>query len=240
VYPELSLGPLHVSTYYILTSLACVVASLWFLRRTEARGLARLTAIDLTLVTLVAGFFGARFLHVAFEEPDYYREHPWAVLLVWNGGFVYLGGLIAGFLAGLVFCQWRREPFWAWADAAALPAGLGYAVGRVGCFLNGCCYGHECRLPWAIHLHGADRHPTQLYATLWNLVVIVVLSRRESSFRRPGALFHAWLISFSVGRLVMEAFRDDPRGPALLGTSLGVWMSLVLISLTATNWLRQS
>ena len=238
MYPELVFGSLHVSTYYLMTSFATVVASLWFLKRAHQRQLARVTAIDLTLVLLVAGFVGARVLHVAFEEPDYYRDHPWATLYVWNGGFVYLGGLVAAAFAGVFFCQWRREPFWTWADAVALPAGLGYALGRIGCFLNGCCYGGECHLPWSIHLQGADRHPTQLYAVLWNLIAVAVLARLEPRWRKPGTLFHAWLITFSVGRVVMESFRDDPRGPALLGLSLGVWMSLGLISITATDWLR--
>ena len=240
MYPELHLPFLPpIPTYFLIISASCVLSALWFLKRAERRDLARLTAIDLTLVIFASGFQGARLFHVAYEEPDFYARHPLAVLYVWNGGFVYLGGLITAFLAALLFCQTRREPFWTWADAAAPPIGIGYALGRFGCLLNGCCYGRECRLPWAIHLHGADRHPTQLYAALASLVIVAALVANERRFRRSGGLFHAWLIAFSLARIVTEVFRADPRGPGVLGLSVSLWLSLFIAVAAACHWLRQ-
>src|SRR5690606_10671308 len=134
------------------------------------RGLQRITAIDLTLVVLVAGFLGARLLHVVYEDWATYLLQPAQIFYIWNGGFVFLGGLGAALIAGILFCSFKREPFWFWADAAVLPAALAYGLGRLGCFLNGCCYGDICELPWAMTLHGVGRHPTQLYATLWELL----------------------------------------------------------------------
>jgi phosphatidylglycerol:prolipoprotein diacylglycerol transferase len=232
LYPVIHLTrSLNISTYYLIISLATVVSTLWFIRRAEARKLERVVAIDFTLTCVVAGFLGARLLHVFYEEPAYYRAHPWAVLEIWNGGFVFLGGLAAAFMAGVFFCQWRKQPFWVWADAAVLPASLAYGLGRIGCFFNGCCFGGECHLPWAVFMDGAYRHPTQLYASFWELAWLMILRRTESKLKISGMLFNVWLVGHASGRIAMELFRADPRGDFIWGLSLGIWMSLALIAI---------
>jgi len=208
---------------------------LWFIRRAEKRKLERVTAVDLTLVCLIAGFLGSRALHVFYEDFAFYQEHPWSVLQVWNGGFVFLGGVLAAWVAGVLFCNIKREPFWFWADTAAPPVALAYALGRFACFLNGCCYGHECTLPWGLNLEGYLRHPTQLYASFWELGLLAVLLKFEPRFRLSGILFNIWLLGHSLGRLIMEEFRGDPRGDLLLGLTLGTWMSLVFAAFAAFN-----
>lgn len=228
MFPTLTIFGLSISTYFLVISVASIIGSLWFIKRCEQRDLKRITAIDMTLVCLVGGFLGARLLHIFWEESDFYRQNPLAVLEVWNGGFVFLGGVVGAWLAGTLFSVIQREPFWFWADRAAPCVALSYALGRVACFLNGCCYGRHCELPWAIHLHGEFRHPTQLYATLWELVVVGILLKMEPRLRTSGALFGLWLVLHSLGRLTMEVFRDDPRGPLVYGQSLGTWMSFAI------------
>ena len=235
MYPYLNFFGTPVSSYFLVISLASLLGSLWFIRRSAARGLRQVVAIDLTLVTLVAGFLGARALHVVYEEPLLYRLHPAAVLEFWNGGFVFLGGVASAWIAAVVFCVFRKEAFWFWADIAAPAIALGYAIGRFGCFLNGCCYGGICELPWSIYMHGGFRHPTQLYASLWELALVVVLVLNERRFKVPGRLFNTWLILHAVGRIIMENFREDPRGAALGGLSIGIWMSVTLIGLGLFN-----
>lgn len=226
MFPTLSLFSIQISTYFLVISLACIVCTLWFLRRAEKRDLNRVTAIDLTLVCLVGGFIGARALHVLWEEPAFYQQNPLAVLEIWNGGFVFLGGVLGAWVACTIFCVFRGEPFWFWADVAIPCISLGYALGRLGCFLNGCCYGRFCELPWAVAMHGGMRHPTQLYATLWEIAVCVLLLKIEPKVRMAGTLFSTWLVLHAMGRVMMEYFRDDPRGPMLHGLSIGTWMSL--------------
>jgi phosphatidylglycerol:prolipoprotein diacylglycerol transferase len=229
VYPNLHLGPLTLSTYFFVISVASTIACLWFLRRAQRMDLPRLTSIDITLVTLICGFIGARLLHVFYEEPEFYREQPWRVLQIWYGGFVFLGGVVGAGLGAYIFCLWKREAFFLWADLAAPPIALGYALGRIACFFNGCCYGKHCELPWAVFMAGDTRHPTQLYATAWEFLVIGILLLRERQRRSPGSLFALWLALHAVGRMMMEHFRDDPRGPVVGGFSLGTWMSIGLL-----------
>lgn len=224
--PYFQVFSIPISTYFLVISMACVIGILWFLARSEKRGLIRVTAIDLAMTCLIGGLVGARLLHVLYEEPAYYQASPVAIFEIWNGGFVFFGGVLGAWFAAALFCMVRSEPFWFWADVAILPISLGYAIGRVGCFLNGCCYGKVCELPWAFSMQGAMRHPTQLYAALWELVILIVLVRIEPRVRMSGTLFSTWLVLHSLGRVLMEFFRDDPRGPLLLGVTIGTWMSL--------------
>lgn len=236
MYPVIHLGPLEISTYFLVISLATTIGALWFLRRARGRGLSQIRAIDITLVCLLCGFAGARLLHVIYEEPEFYRASPLRVFEIWYGGFVFLGGLLGAVVGVLIFCRLRREPFLLWADLAALPVALTYALGRFACFLNGCCYGRYCELPWAITLAGTHRHPTQIYASLFELCSLGFLSKLEPRLKVSGTLFSVWLGLHAAGRLVMEYFRDDPRGELIFGASLGTWMSLGLMIFSVALW----
>ncbi|NJL72123.1 MAG: hypothetical protein HC888_11350, partial [Candidatus Competibacteraceae bacterium] len=90
-----------------------------------------------------------------------------------------------------------------------------------------------CQLPWAVYLHGTYRHPTQLYAALYEFAAIgrAVRLERTGRCRTPGMIFNIWLILHAAGRLLMEAFRDDYRGHLILEWSVGSWMSLALMGL---------
>lgn len=224
--PFIHFFALQISTYFLVISFTCMVCTFWFLARCEKRNLIRVTAIDMTLVCLIGGFVGARLLHVFWEDPGFYQQHPLAVLEIWRGGFVFLGGVLGAWAACTVFCVFKSEPFWFWADVAIPCISLGYAIGRIACFLNGCCYGRFCELPWAVALQGGMRHPTQLYATLWELCLCALLLKIEPKVRMAGTLFSVWLVLHALGRVMMEYFRDDPRGPMLYGISIGTWMSL--------------
>lgn len=178
------------------------------------------------MALMLGAVVGGRLLHVLYEEPGYYLENPLAVLKIWQGGFVFYGGLF-GALATAAF--WSRRytvPMMRWADFFAPVLALGYALGRLGCFFNGCCHGRVCELPWAV----AGRHPTQLYATSMELLALFALlafERRKD--RGLGSVFFLWLVLHALNRLVMEHFRDDDRGPTPLGFSLGTWVSLLLL-----------
>jgi phosphatidylglycerol:prolipoprotein diacylglycerol transferase len=229
VYPHIHLGPsLEISTYFLIISLATTLSSLWFVARARRVSLNPVTAVDLTFVALISAFFGARLLHVFYEVPEYYRADWWRIFQVWNGGFVFFGGLVAALVGCTAFCAIYREPFWFWADLAAAPVSAGYALGRLACFFNGCCYGKACDLAWGVYMHGAYRHPTQLYATAYESGVLSLLLVIQPRLRKTGLLFNAWLVLHAIGRWVMEYFRDDPRGDLISGMSLGTMMSLGL------------
>lgn len=183
---------------------------------------------------------GGRLLHVFYEAPAYYLASPIKVLYFWEGGFVFFGGLLLALLAGWIWCERYDQNFWRWGDFFAPIFAFCYGVGRIACYINGCCYGRACDLPWAVeHSRHAEwgmsaiaRHPTQLYAAGFELLTMFLVLRIEKSARPLGQVFTIWLGLHGAGRLLMEAFRDDPRGASPFGLSPATWLSLALITIS--------
>lgn len=194
---------------------------------------------------MISGLIGARGFHALYENLDYYLKYPIDIFKLWQGGFVFYGGFFGALIGAIIFLRMRKESFWSWADFMAPILAFGYGVGRIGCLLNGCCFGRECMLPWAIEfshtgLPAGLRHPTQIYATLWELcaVVILLFLERRRKIRpaslQTGKLFLLWLFLHSTGRLIMEYFRDDFRGEIYFGFSISSWISImILVSIVA-------
>ncbi|MBO9667458.1 MAG: prolipoprotein diacylglyceryl transferase, partial [Bdellovibrio sp.] len=222
-------------TYYLVISLTVVLSLFWIVRRTTKRGLSQQISLDLSLLIMVFGFLGGRLLHVIYESFEYYREDFMRVFYFWDGGFVFYGGMILSAIACVIYLRMRApKTLESYLDLFAPVMAFAYAAGRGACLLAGCCYGRYCDLPWAI----SGRHPAPLYAILWelgNLCLILGLEKSRKSrdhgfFAQPGRIFYMWLILHGIGRLIMEAFRDDFRGPTL-GLSISSWISFVLILL---------
>lgn len=236
---------IYIPTYLLTISLTCCLLLLWVVRRTKLQNLNRTLALDFSLVLMIGAFLGARLFHVLYESPDYYREMPIAFFYFWQGGFVFYGGLIGAILLGITFAKMRKvSPISNWFDFFAPIISLGYALGRIGCLLAGCCYGTVCDLPWGIHfssLHEPTnvlRHPTQLYSTAMELIIVFILLTIEryrnskkifSVFNQSGNLFFLWLCLHGIGRLIVESFRGDFRGEYLMHLSVSSWFSLVII-----------
>jgi phosphatidylglycerol:prolipoprotein diacylglycerol transferase len=217
-----------------LTYCACVI---WVYSRAKKLGLPQGPALDFCLMIMAGGFLGARLFHIFYENWEYYRLFPWDAFKVWRGGFVFYGGFLGALLACWLYARAFKQDFWAWADFFAPVLAIGYVFGRLACFLNGCCFGAHCDLPWAVEfqhpgLPTGPRHPTQLYAALWELFISFPVATwlAPKLEKAKGSIFLAWLISHSMGRLIMEQFRDDHRGAELLGLSVSTWLSLGLLS----------
>lgn len=237
MYPTLSLtSEIQIPTYYLVLSFTVCLGLLWSVRRADHLDLSRSTTLDIGLIIMVAGFFGGRLFHVLYEDFPYYREQPLRVLEFWNGGFVFYGGaLLAAFLGFIYLRKKAPTQIGAYLDLLAPVMALCYAVGRIACLLAGCCYGRFCDLPWAI----AERHPTQLYASLWEAGVLLILlglekgrelPKSENLFQRTGSIFYTWISLHALGRLLMEHFREDFRGPQW-GLSISSWISVGVLTL---------
>lgn len=223
-----------IPTYYLVISLMGVFSLFWITTRARKYQLSYKLCLDLSLIIMVMGFVGARLMHVFYESFDYYQEDFLRIFYFWDGGFVFYGGALLAALSALFFLhKTATKETEIYLDLFAPVLSFTYAAGRVGCLLAGCCYGKFCELPWAI----AGRHPTQLYASLWELGVLCILLglesiprkyRQPAFLRYPGKVFYLWMILHSIGRLLMESFREDFRGPSL-GLSISSWISWILI-----------
>lgn len=249
--PFLQFGDIRLPTYQVYMALMLCGLVLFLNWRADKKEVSASSALDLFIGGLASGAIGARLFHIFYEEPAYYWENPWRVFYFWQGGFVYYAGLIAGLLGGYIILKIKKESFALWADFLAPVVSLGYALGRLGCFLEGCCYGKVCDLPWAypfgqlnLDTHEfllVPRHPTQLYALVMELIVfatLLYLEKRKTFSQKPGALFMFWLLVHGLSRILMEFLRDDDRGFVLLGMSVSTLLSLILIFTSGLYFLR--
>ncbi len=169
---------------------------------------------DMAILGLLIGIIGTRVVFVALHW-DLFRDDPWEIFRIWMGGLSFIGGPLFGYAFAWWYCHRHRLPYGAVADMAAPGFALAYAFGRIGCFLNGCCYGRACDLPWAVRFQsdGAvsamtpPSHPTQLYASLMSLVIFAVLHRKLNRAHADGTVLVTYLILYAVYRFINDFFR---------------------------------
>lgn len=205
---------------------------------------------DLLCWVMVSGILGARLAYVV-SDLDSFLAEPLTIVRVDQGGLIYYGGF-AGAAAGvMIFARLRDERIWSVFDFVLTSVPLAHAFGRVGCFLNGCCFGTPhggplaVRYPaeslvWWSHLDAslitrfASRslpvYPVQLYEALYNLAVYAVLIRVYRRHARQGAVTGMYLLAYSVGRFFLEFLRGDER--ARYGTPLcaAQYLSILLFA----------
>ncbi len=203
-----------VTSFGVMLALAFLVG-LYFMRREMAkRGMDPDIAYDLVLAVAVGALVGARLFFVVAHWADYYAKAPGDILAIWKGGLIFYGGLLGGGIAMYVMGRVRNLNVIQLADCVAAPLAIGTAIGRVGCFLNGCCYGIASNSPLALHFVGngyAGRYlPTQLVEMLWALAMFGIIYgwlERGKSFRKDGSIFLVYILLYSVGRFFIEFAR---------------------------------
>jgi phosphatidylglycerol:prolipoprotein diacylglycerol transferase len=193
---------------------------------------------NVLLVGLAAGILGAKATEWLVSGGPALAQNPTAFLDPNQGGRAVLGGILAGWVAIL----WARRRFGVvrpTGDLFALALPAGEAVGRFGCFFNGCCYGIPASraLPWAVFQHDAWRHPAQLYTAMGCGLVFGLMLGLRGGLPREGDLFRAFLIATGLMRFGIEFWRE--RELLAGGLSLAQWVCLALVAYGAYS-LRKS
>jgi phosphatidylglycerol:prolipoprotein diacylglycerol transferase len=216
-----NLGPLTVRWYGVMMALA-FLAGLWTASRRGLRyGIAPEKVLDLGPWLIVGAIIGARTLYViTFWKEQFAGEPIWEVFMVQKGGLVYYGGLIGACLGCIIFARIKKLELWKLADVLAPSIALGYVFGRIGCLMNGCCYGRACELPWAIRYPAGHAthpvgglatpvHPTQIYESLLSLCLYAALAWLYRRKKFDGQIFATYLVSYALLRSFVEMFRGD-------------------------------
>ena len=253
MHPEvLHLGFVHLRSYGLLMAVAFVVGTFLALREARRQSLDEDKVVNVILVTLVASVFGARMLYVLEHLAEFRREWT-SVLALWQGGLTLYGGIVAGTFAGLVTARRMRLPVWITADALTPSLALGTMFGRIGCFLNGCCYGRPTELPWGVvfphdsfaYLEFGDQpvHPSQLYNALAGLILFLLFKVLRPRFRVPGVMFWTFIVVFALVRIPLDLTRTYERDAVILqlgpaDVSESQFMSVGLILFGALMILR--
>lgn len=209
MYPILfKIGTFEVHTFGLILILAFGAAFLVGRARAPKYGLSAEQVADAFFWTLVAGVLGARVGFIV-QELGYYTAHPDKLLSLKFQGLTSYGGLVGGLIALLFLARKHKVPARTYLDLAGVPLLLGHAIGRIGCLLNGCCYGGQCTLPWGIHVDGQPGlfHPAQVYDSLMTLGGMFVLIQIEKRGLRPGQSVCLAVIFYSVSRFIYEFWR---------------------------------
>lgn len=202
---------IHIHSYGAFLALGFLLGTYVTVRAAKARGIATAHVVDLALISCIASLIGSRLGFVLLEW-EYYRQFPFEVFYITEGGLSFHGGLVGGVLAGIWFCRRRGISPWQMADLVAPAVALGTAVTRIGCLLNGCCYGYVTDLPIGMPVAIGDpslRHPTQLYAAVLNFALYLYLERRRNHGHFAGYLAMVYLILYSLLRIGVEIFRES-------------------------------
>ncbi|MGD0351566.1 MAG: prolipoprotein diacylglyceryl transferase [Verrucomicrobiota bacterium] len=210
------LGSFTIHWYGVMIALAFLVGLWTATRRARRENIPGEKIADVILWLLAGSIIGARLVYVTTYWQDEFADQPLSeIFMIQHGGLVYYGGLIGAILTGYIYLRWKKMPLWKTADVLAPSIALGNVFGRIGCLLNGCCYGRACDLPWAIHFppdhptHGAPVHPTEIYDALDNFILYLLLAWLFRHKKFDGQVFATYLIGYAVTRTVMEWFRGD-------------------------------
>lgn len=204
-------GPVNIYSYGFMLFTSFITAFVLTRMELKRKGFNPDLAYELMLWFAVLGIIGARLAYVLLNFSEF-ASNLIRVFAIWEGGLTFFGGFILAALAFLLIARIRELPVKSLADAIVPGLALGAAITRVGCFLNGCCYGCVTdsvlgvRFPGTL---GGLRHPTQLYHSLANLSIFIVLMLVRRRVKTPGNLFWLYILLYSVGRFVVEFFRAD-------------------------------
>lgn len=212
----LQLGSLPIRWYGVMMALGFFFGLWTATRRARRLNVSPDIVADVTLWLMFGSIIGARAVYVTTYWQQEFASQPFSeIFMVQHGGLVFYGGLIGAAVAGIGYLLWRKQPVWKIADILAPSVALGSVFGRIGCLMNGCCYGRPCDLPWAIHFpsahetHGAAVHPTQLYDAGLNFILYLALAWLIRRKKFDGQIFAAYLMGYAVFRSIAEQFRGD-------------------------------
>lgn len=243
MYPVLfRIFGLPVHSYGFFLAVAFVVGTVIAVREGKRRGFSEELILDIALWGCLSAIVGARALYVILEW-QYYAQNLADIVSIRDGGLGGLsfhGGVVGGVLAGLAVARRYQASPWALADLVAPILALGEAIARIGCLLNGCCYGYITNLPWALPCAFGDdalRHPTQIYAVFSNLILFAILWSQRDRVTYKGQLALHYVILYSIFRFVVEIWRESQLLVGPIKTTQAASVVLILIALLWDRWL---
>jgi phosphatidylglycerol:prolipoprotein diacylglycerol transferase len=228
---------LNVRWYGIMVALAVVVVVLWTMR--EVRRGANLsydTILTAALIGIPSGVIISRLLHV-LDRWDFYSQNPG--LIFGFEGLTIWGAVLGATLGIWIYSKFSNFKFGYFADLVAPGVILAQAVGRVGCTLNGCCYGTETSLPWGIVYTnpqsyaplGVAVHPTQIYEIIYLLIIFGVIFKLRGRFKPDGSLFLIYLSIYSLWRVGIDFLRDYETPPLIFGLHQAQIIGIIVLAI---------
>lgn len=224
------IGGFAIYSYGAMLFLAFSTAIIWSLKEAEAEDIDQDHLFEIFIMSIILSLLGSRLTFVFLNRDLFIGEPWWKIFAFREGGLTFHGGLILALLGGIFYSYYRKVSFFKLTDFLSPFIILGYAITRIGCFLNGCCYGHITDLPWGVvypAIDGYPRHPTQLYASASALIIFFILRYLRRYKYYHGFIFLYFLILYGIYRFLVEFFRVSPA--VFWGLSQAQIASLVFI-----------
>lgn len=230
-----SIGDFSVSSYYFMGLIGLIGGFFFNWLETKRKHLDVSLSVRGAIITSFAGYLGARAMHIVFDGfLEIYIQKPLAMFAFWKGGLAFYGTIIFGLPTAVWWFTSHKAPLLKYLDNYTLGIAFGVGIGRIGCYLNGCCFGKISSSPLAVQFirYGLSAKnqfardvlldlkeapfpvfPTQLLSFVANILIFLTLwglFRKRVS--KDGAIFGIWLIMYAAFRFIVEFFRADDRG----------------------------
>lgn len=235
-------------TYGVLVATAFLVAIAITSRLARRAGLNADDVTGLGINAALAGLIGAK-LWMVLQNIELYVRQPAELftLSTLQSGGVFFGGLLGAVAVAFWTIRSKKLPLWPTLDAFAPGIALGHAIGRLGCFAAGCCWGEACDRSWAVTFRSRDAnaltgvpldvalHPTQIYESVAQAILFLILwklyARRVAGELTAGRVFGVYLAGAGLERFVVEFFRAHETGPPFGGPlTVAQWVALGLMA----------
>ena len=223
------IGPVTIYSYGVMVALGFLTATYLIIKELRKNPIIKIDqAMDLTLFALIFGILGARLLHVVLNIRFYIKE-PGDILLLNRGGLAFQGGIITAVGFSLWFLIRRNLPVWKTGDLIMPYVALGQCIGRIGCFLNGCCFGKATEFMLGVRFpqEVISRHPTQLYSVLGLFIIFLILKSLYRRRRFEGRIFLSYFVLYSIFRFFIDFLRGDLL-PVLFGLTVSQLISIII------------
>ncbi len=209
--------------------ISCLVGIYLSVKEAENQGIPAQNALNALLLAFIFAIVGAR-LYYCLQHVYFFIAHPAEVFALWKGGFASYGGFIGGAVPAMLYLKKARISVWKFADCCAPSMAIGVFLTRIGCFMNGCCFGKVSHFPWAVRFpHGSGPHiqqllngqigatenlslpihPTQIYHSITGFVLFLIIIGLRKKKKADGQLFLMFAALYSLSRFLIEFYRGD-------------------------------
>lgn len=235
---------IKIPSYGLMTALGYGLAIYYCVKNRKYLGVSKEVLADMIFYLVLGALIGGKIFYIFFNFDSF-----WASTFIEKirFGFVFYGGFIGGVIALFLFTKKKKIPFVKATDFFAPALALGHAIGRIGCFLAGCCYGKPTHSFLGVmfnnpdtlvphHLQHTHLYPTQLFEVFANFILFVILVKIYKKQKNTGITSLTYIMGYALIRFVIEFLRGDDRGGAILGLYPSQIIALILF-IGAALWL---
>lgn len=209
MFPQIcKIGPFTVYSYGLALVVAFIISSGLASLRVKEENINPDIIFNFAFLVFISGILGARILYV-MENLSYYANNPLEIVMLQQGGLSWFGGLVLGAFSGVIYLKNKNLAVYKILDLVTPFIALGQAIGRIGCLLNGCCFGRPSNFGIYFPAHSEILIPTQLYSSLILIFFFFFLRFLQDKPHKEGQIFFVYLLLYSIKRFFIEFWRAD-------------------------------